>query len=131
MTDLKTVPKALRNWFVVHAVVDLLFGIPLMLMPVFTLELFGWQTMDVISARVVAAALFGIGIESYIGRNAGREGFLGMLNLKIIWSLAVILGVSWSLLNNAQGAPMMGWVLVGVFLAFNFLWIYWRIKLKS
>ena len=131
MTDLKTVPKALRNWFVVHAVVDLLFGIPLMLMPVFTLELFGWQTMDVISARVVAAALFGIGIESYIGRNAGREVFLGMLNLKIICSLAVILGVSWSLLNNAQGAPMMGWVLVGVFLAFNFLWIYWRIKLKS
>ncbi len=131
MSELKTVPNALKNWFVVHAITDLIFGIPLMLMPVLTLKLFGWETVDVISARVVAAALFGIGIESYIGRNGSREVFLGMLNLKIIWSSAVILGVGWSLFNNAQGAPVMGWVLVGVFLIFNLLWVYWRIKLKQ
>lgn len=126
----KNVPKALRNWFVLHAVIDLLFAIPLMIAPVFTLELFGWQTVDVISARIVAAALFGIGIESYLGRNAVKDVFLGMLNLKIIWSLAVIFGVSWSLFENAQGTPWMGWGLVGIFFAFNLVWVYWRKRIK-
>lgn len=128
-TESNKVPKALQNWFVLHAVIDLLFAIPLMIAPIFTLELFGWQTVDVISARIVAAALFGIGIESYLGRNAVKEVFVGMLNLKIIWSLAVIIGVSWSLFQNAQGTPWMGWILVGIFFAFNLVWVYWRKKI--
>ncbi len=127
----QSVPTALRKWFVVHFAADLLFAIPLMLFPDFTLRLFGWQVVDVIGARIVAAALFGIGIESYLGRNAGREAFIGMLNLKIIWSLAVIFGVSWSLLAGAQGSPMMGWVMVVVFAAFNVLWVYWRRRLAQ
>ncbi len=125
------VPKALRNWFVLHFLVDLLFAIPLMVAPAGLLHLFGWQTVDVITARVVAAALFAIGIESYLGRNAGRQAFKGMLNLKIIWSLAVVLGVSASLLGGAQGNPPFAWGLVAVFAAFNLLWLYWRWRLEQ
>jgi len=123
------VPKALRQWFVVHFWADILFAVPLMIAPRFLLELFGWQEVDVFTARLVAAALLGIGIESFLARNAGRETFIGMLNLKIIWSLAAIVGIAWSLAEGAQGAPKMAWVLLLIFGAFNMLWIYWRRKL--
>ena len=124
------VPQALRNWFLLHFFVDVLFAIPLMIAPKGLLHLFGWQTVDVITARVVAAALFGIGIESYLGQQSDRQSYIGMLNLKIVWSLAVVLGVSASLVNGAQGGPVFAWVLVGVFAAFNFLWLYWRWRLR-
>ncbi len=123
------VPQALRTWFVVHFVVDVAFAVPLMAVPVEMLALFGWETVDPIAARMVAAALFGIGIESLLGRNASAEAFRGMLNLKIIWSLAVIFGVTLSMLQGVQGAPLVGWLLVAVFLGFNLVWVYWRRRL--
>jgi hypothetical protein len=115
---------------VVHFVADVAFALPLMFAPEFTLRLFGWQTIDPIATRIVAAALFAIGIESWLGRNAGVEAYRGMLNLKIIWSAAVVLGAGASLLSGAQGAPLMGWAVMAVFLFFNLVWVYWRRKLK-
>lgn len=119
-------PRSLRGWFILHFVFDVLLALPLMVAPVATLRFFGWQTVDPIATRVVAAALFGIGIESYLGRNAGFEAYRGMLNLKIIWSLAAVIGLLVSLLQGAQGAPFMAWFALVAFLAFNLLWVYWR-----
>ena len=126
----KAVPQALRNWFVVHFVADTLFAVPLMIAPAWLLGLFGWQQVDPYTARVVAAALFGIGIESLLGRKAGVESFRNMLNLKIIWSLAVLVGIVWSWGEGAQGNPPMVWALFGIFAGFNLLWVYWRWKLS-
>ena len=123
------VPKALRAWFVVHFVVDTAVAVPLMLAPVYTLKLLGWQTVDPITARVTAAAFFGIGIESYLSRSSGKEAFLGMLNLKIIWSLAAVIGLGFSLLQGAQESPPVIWFFLLTFAAFNLLWVYWRRKL--
>ena len=125
------VPASLRNWFVVHFVVDMLFAVPLMLAPVYTLRLVGWEQIDPITARLVAAALFGIGIESFLGRNAGGESYRGMLDLKIIWSLAAVLGMLVSMLQGAQGSPPFVWGLISLFLAFNLLWVYWRVLLVN
>ena len=123
------VPKGLRQSFVVHFWADMIFAVPLMIAPQFLLEKFGWQEVDPFTARLVAAALFGIGIESFLARNAERETFIGMLNLKIIWSFAAILGIAWSLAEGAQDAPLMAWLLLLIFAAFNLLWIYWRKRL--
>jgi len=120
------VPNSLRTWFVIHFLVDIAIAIHLMVASVFTLKLFGWDTVDPFTARLVAAALFGIGIESYLGRDAGIETYLGMLNLKIIWSLAAIIGLCLSLFQGSTGAPAVIWALVLVFAGFNLLWVYWR-----
>jgi hypothetical protein len=111
---------------VIHFVVDLLFGIPLFVAPGFTLGLLGWPVVDPIMTRIVAAALFGIGIESYLGRNAGVGSYKGMLNLKIIWSGAVILGIALSLVEGGQGRPFFVWIVLAIFLLFNGVWVYWR-----
>lgn len=124
------IPQALRTWFVIHFFVDILFAIPLMLAPTWILSLLGWQSVDPFTARLVSAALFGIGTESYLGRSAGIESFRNMLNLKIIWSLTAVIGIGLSIFQGAQGQPWFAWAILVIFIVFNFLWIYWRRQLK-
>ena len=121
-------PDALRQWFVAHFVVDMLFAVPLILAPEAVLNFVGWTRVDPVSARLVAAALFAIGIESYLGRNAGVEAYRGMLNLKIIWSAAAVLALALGLAGGSGPAWVL-WALLVIFLAFNLVWIYWRLRL--
>lgn len=123
------VPPALRTWFVIHFVADMLFAVPLLLIPDLFLRGLGWQQIDPFTARITAAALFGVGIESLLGRNAGLESFRTMLNLKMIWSLSCVIGIALSLIQGAQGRPPMAWGILGIFIGFNALWTGWRLKL--
>ena len=124
----KAVPKALSIWFIVHFVADIVFAIPLLLFPVKFLGILGWHSIDPFAARIVAAALFGIGIESWLGRNAGVETFKNMLNLKIIWSGATIIGVLLSIIQSSYSTRIAEWLLLLVFLVFNIIWVYWRVR---
>lgn len=126
-TTTSAVPAALRTWFVVHFVADIVFALPLLVAPVLFLKTFGWTEVDPISARLVGAALVGIGVESLLGRHKGPEAYLGMLRLKILWSATATLGI---LVSMLQGAPVMGWAFFGVFAVFNGIWTYWYLRLK-
>ena len=86
------VPVALRRWFVVHFVADITFAIPLLLAPRQLGELLGHSAVDPLTARMVAAALVGIGVESFLGRNDSRATFLTMLRLKVLWAGTAIAG---------------------------------------
>ena len=122
------VPVALRRWFVVHFIADLAFALPLFIAPTYLLTLAGWSQVDPLATRLVCAALFGIGIESLLGRDGTREAFLGMLRLKIIWSAAASVGLLWSTLDHG---PVAGWGLFGIFVVFNILWTSWYVRLKK
>ena len=128
MKNDESVPSALRTWFVVHFAADMLFGIPLLFFPRALLGLLGWTTYDPMTARLVGAALMGIGLESLLGRNASAETFRAMLNLKIIWSSSAIFAISAALL---EGAPAMGWAFLAIFVAFWCLWVYYRMRLAA
>lgn len=121
------VPRALRAWFVVHCVLDLVFALPMLIAPAAFLALFGWERVDTAMTRVVAAALVGIGVQSFIGRREGPEAFRGMLNLKLLWSATAVGGLALSGLRGE--APPGVWLFVGVFAAFFCLWAYWRARL--
>jgi len=122
------VSRSLRTWFVIHCIVDVIFAIPMLVAPVVFLSLFGWTTVDPFMTLLVGAALMGIGLESYLGRNAGVEAYQGMLNLKIIWSAFAILGLVASVLTF--GGPWMVWLIVAIFVGFNILWVYYRLQLR-
>jgi len=124
------VPAALKSWFVLHCVGDLIVALPIFVAPSEILGLLGWQAVDPFATRLVAAALFGIGVESWLGRNAGRETFKGMLQLKIVWSGFATVGLAWSVIEGGLRYPGVGWMLVGVFAVFHVLWWYWRIRLE-
>jgi len=125
---MKEVPNSLRTWFVIHFYVDMIIGIPLLLFPELIMPSLGWSSIDPISSRVVGAALMGIGIESYLGRNAGIEVFRAMLNLKVIWSSSAILGIG---LGIWQGGVRAGWLFLGIFVIFWFIWIYYWKGLRT
>ena len=125
------IPKALRAWFVVHFIADILFAVPLFIVPDFLLNLLNWQSVDPLMARMVAAALFGIGIESLLCMKLGKDAFIAMLNLKIIWSFAAITGFIIGLSQGLFGHIAVGISLLLIFTAFNILWIYWRLYFKK
>ena len=122
------VPKSLRVWFVIHFVLDIAVAVPLLVATDFTLSLFGWTTIDPFAARLVAAALMGIGGESLLGRNASAETYRAMLNLKIIWSVAAIFGIILTLIFN--DGPLMAYVVLLLFAVFSGLWMYYRFLLR-
>ena len=121
------VPRSLRRWFIVHCVADVIAAVPLFVAPIRVLSWFGWTAVDPIATRLVAAALFGIGIESYLGRNAGPEALRGLLNLKLVWSATAALGALWSQLD---GGPTAGWGVVVIFAVFHFIWLRYRLVLR-
>lgn len=123
------ISKGLRTWFVIHFAIDILFAIPLLVAPVPFLTFLGWTAVDPYTARLVGAALMGIGIESYLGRNAGVEAFQGMLNLKIIWSATAIAGTLLTMMSGYR--PWGAWLLLAAFIPFNILWIYYRLQLRG
>lgn len=125
---MKEVPNSLRIWFVIHFAVDMLVGIPLLIFPELVMPLLGWTTIDPIASRVVGAALMGIGIESFLGRNASVDVFRAMLNLKIVWSSSAILGIG---LGIWQGGAQAGWLFLGIFIVFWVVWIYYWRKLRA
>ena len=118
------VPRSLRFWFVIHFVVDFILAIPLLVAPVWLLTLFGFDNPDPFTARLVGAALLGIGGESLLGWEGPVEAFRAMLNLKIIWSLAAISAIILTLIFN--GGPFMAYVVLLLFAGFSGLWIYYR-----
>ncbi len=120
-----SVPKALQSWFLIHFVVDVALAIPLMLVPERFLEMLRWQSIDPVAARLVAAALFGIGISSYLSHRASLDTYTHLLKLKIIWSFSAISGLLLSLGAGNHGRPWVLWLILVVFMIFNGVWIYW------
>ena len=120
--------RSLRVWFVVHFVVDMLFGIPLLVAPHATLSFLGWTVVNPLTARLGGAALMGIGGQSLLGRQDSDGVFRAMLNLKISWSLCAVAGIG---LTMTRGGPAMGWVVMCIFAASSALWIYYRLQLRQ
>jgi hypothetical protein len=123
------VPNSLRQWFVIHFIADIIFAIPLLIVPVAFLTLLGWETVDPLATRLVGAALLAIGVESLLGRNAGAESLKGMLNLKLIWSGAASIGIFVTMVT--VGGPAVGWLLLLTFVAFHLLWLYYRLRPRT
>jgi hypothetical protein len=121
------VPNRLRFWFVVHFAVDLLIGVPLLLIPEMIMPRIGWSPVDPVTSRLVGAALLGIGIESLLGRNEGYEVFVAMLNLKILWASAAVMGITLGIVNDG---PPIAWVFNLIFAGFLALWVGYRIQLS-
>ncbi len=122
-----TVSQTLRRWFLIHFVLDFLFGLPLLFFPAFTLSLFGFLTENLMLARLVGAALIGIGGTSLLMHRAGIEIYKAMLDLKIFWSISAIIAI---ILSIMTGAPPSAWLFLAIFGLFSVVWTRYRFLVK-
>lgn len=123
---MKQISKSLRIWFILHFVVDYLFALPLFIAPSWFLPFFGITIVEPVTARLVAAALFAIGGISFISIRNPIDTYTPLLKLKIIWSISAIAGL---LLSLWQGAPVLVWPIVLIFMLFCGVWIYFLRKM--
>lgn len=124
--DDTAVPRALRGWFIFHFWVDILFAVPLFVAPHWFLGQLGWTEIDPSTARITAAALFGIGIQSFLGRDEPRQTFRAFLTLKVIWSTFATVGLA---ISAFQGGPPAMWALALFWAGFCGAWWAWRVRL--
>lgn len=118
----------LSIWFIVHGVIDVLLAIPLFVVPELFLEAVGWTAVDPLLARIVAAALFGIGVESLLGFRMEMVAFRAILNLKMVWSAAATIGILWAIIEGSAPQTWFVWAILALFVVFLAAWIRWRIK---
>jgi uncharacterized membrane protein len=123
-----TVPASLRTWFIVHAAVDLVAGLPLLIAPEPLLQRLGWSCVDPVAARLVGAALLGIGGQSFLMRDGSREAYRAMLGLKVIWSLAAVVAL---VIAIGRGAPPAAVVFLSIFIAFAGVWVHHALRMRQ
>ncbi|MBD3248405.1 hypothetical protein GF382_03925 [Candidatus Falkowbacteria bacterium] len=128
MKDQK-IPRSLKIWFSIHFVIDIILALPLFFFPQEAMAFFGFTVIDKYMARLVAAALAGIGGVSLLSKEKGVESYLSLLNLKIIWSIAAIFGIALTMAQEKR--PVSGWIFGLIFMIFFFVWSYYRSKLSS
>jgi hypothetical protein len=126
---MQKVPTSLRYWFLAHFVIDFVFAIPLLVAPLWTLGLFGFETTTseaVLFARLVGAALIGIGGASLFMHKKGMETYSSMLTLKILWSSAAMVAIGISVFEGS--APEEALWFLRIFIIFNAIWIYYKVR---
>ena len=122
------VPQSLRIWFLIHSFIDISFAIPLLFFPSLILGMLNIVTTETITARLVGAALIGIGGASFFSYKKSKESYDILLTLKILWSVTALIALALSLYAGAQNTL---WLIVGIFAIFSAVWIYYKIKLRN
>ena len=111
------IPKSLRQWFILHFIVDLIFAAALIFYPQQLLNLIGLQG-EVISLRIIGAGLIGIGGASLLMHKGGKKEYSIMLNFKLLWSISAVLVLLFS-------KPLL-WPIIILFLIFMSAWLYYK-----
>jgi hypothetical protein len=122
------VPEALRIWFIVHGVVDLVAALPLLVAPEVVLRALGWTCVDPAATRLVASALLAIGGQSLLMRNASADVYRAMVSLKVIWSFAAAASLFVAI---GAGAPAAAWGFLSIFIAFAGVWLHHAIRFRQ
>lgn len=114
--------RSLRYTFIVHAVVALLLGAPLLLAPGRALGLFGWAPVDPLLSRILGAALLGLAWGSFRGfRAAERRQVAFLVETEAVFCVLACVGM----LRQMWGYnyPWYAWILLAVLALFAIAWL--------
>jgi len=116
--------KSTRYTFLIHGIVSLVMGLPMLLIPGRFLPLFGWveEGIDPLLSRILGAALLALAWTSYRGWRAPDwdkvkilvEGEVVFTILAMIGMLRHLIGFSW---------PFGVWFIFAIITIFAVAWI--------
>jgi hypothetical protein len=117
--------RGLKNLFLIHALVGLLFGAPLLIKPGGFLQLFNWAPIDSLVSRILGAALLGLAWSSYRGWRATDKAQVAILiEMEAVYCALGCVGIVRHLLVRTY--PIIVWVVLAVLAIFAVAWIaFW------
>ena len=114
--------KALKYTFLIHAVVAVLFGVPLLIVPGRFLGWFGWAPIDPIISRLLGAALLALAWSSFRGWRATERAQVAILvEMEAVFTVLGCVGLLRHLLF--AGYPAMVWMVFAILGIFAIAWI--------
>jgi hypothetical protein len=118
-----TMSKGLRLTFLVHAVVAVLSGLLLLVIPGRFLLFIGWAPIDPIASRLLGAALLALAWSSFRGWRAVEWGQVAILvELEVVFTVLACVGLLRHLLFGWW--PLVPWLVFAVFALFAAAWIF-------
>ena len=113
--------KALKYTFLIHAMVALLLGAPLLLAPGRFLIMLGWINIDSMLSRVLGAALLALAWTSWRGWQAHEKAQVrNLLELEAIFTVLAAVGLLRELIIFPY--PPIYWLVCAVLVVFAVAW---------
>ena len=112
----------LKGLFGVHTVVSLLFGVPLLLAPGRTLDLFNWAPQDPLISRLLGAALIALALGSIRGFRASDKSHIkSIIEMDMAFCFLGAIGFARHLFKASW--PFIVWFIFGLLVAFGIAWV--------
>ena len=116
-------PQGLKITFLVHAVVVLVFGVVMYLIPGTWARLVNWVPFDPGMPRGYGAAMLALAISSWLGYRAVRwEQVRIVVQMEIGFTVLGTLAALYEVLF--AGGPSFLWIGIVIFVPFAVAWIY-------
>ncbi|MFB0546312.1 MAG: hypothetical protein ACETWB_05330 [Anaerolineae bacterium] len=114
--------KLLKSTFLIHAVVGVLSGAPLLIAPGRFLQWIGWAPIDPIISRVLGAGLLALAWSSFRGWRATERAQVAILvEMEAVFTVLGCVGVLRHLLSAPY--PLMVWIVFAILAIFAIAWI--------
>jgi hypothetical protein len=116
------VSKRLKLTFLIHAVVGVLLGLPLFIIPGRLLQWLGWAPIDPIISRLLGAALLALAWSSFRGWQAAERAQIAILiEMEVALTVLGCVGLLRHLLFSRY--PAIVWVVFVLLALFAVAWI--------
>ena len=112
--------KALKYTFIVHGIVGVLVGAPLLLAPGRFLGWIGWAPVDPVISRLLGAASLALAWSSFRGAGAGATMQRILVEMELAFTVLGCVGLLRHLLKAHY--PLMVWLTFVVLAAFGVAW---------
>jgi threonine/homoserine/homoserine lactone efflux protein len=114
--------KYLKGLFLVHAIVGVIVGLPLLLAPGRAADFLQWAPVDPLVTRMFGAALLALAVGSARGFLAREKAQVKtILEMDIVFCALSAAGLARHLFKASY--PAIVWVIFGTFLVFGLAWI--------
>lgn len=119
--------NSLKYTFLIHAIVALVYGALMLVVPGRFLGLFGWIPIDPLISRLLGAAMLAMAWSSFRGWQATERAQVNILiEMEVVFTVLGCLGLIRHLVLG--GYPYYVWLNFAVLLVFAIVWIYHLLK---
>ena len=121
--------KGLKNLFLFHFIVAIVFGLTYLLIPETFASIVQWPLRETFPYRLLGAALLGFGVSSWLAfKNQLWESVKIVVIMEIVWCGLGTLVMLWGMFT--QGLPAIGWLNTVLMAFFTVTFGYYLISEK-